>query len=39
MNLLQLLDKLDIEIISDILFSNKMMILFLTSKKLIFLFI
>ena len=33
MNLLQLLDKLDIEIISDILFSDKMMILFLTSKK------
>jgi hypothetical protein len=33
MNLLELLDKLDIEIISDILFTNKIMILFLTSKK------
>ena len=33
MNLLQLLDKLDIEIISDILFTDKMIILFLTSKK------
>ena len=33
MNLLQLLDKLDIEIISDILFTVKMIILFLTSKK------
>ena len=33
MNLLQLLDKVDIEIISDILFTDKIMILFLTSKK------
>ena len=34
MNLLQLLDKLDIEIISDILFSDKMMILFFNIKKI-----